>query len=467
MIISSLLISNSLNAQLINCNPDLNDAPWYGGGLSLVDERIQGRVDSVSKFILSNASKETNLDYAVDNSTKIYMPEILYQGNQGICAQVAVVSYMFTYEINRSRNVSASAPENRYHPSFTYNFLNYGKADTVSYFDEGLYILKEMGCMDSATYERPIPNPDYTEWISGYEKYYTAMQNRVSDYETIDILADSGLFYLKHWLNDHNCADSVGGLAVFGLMNFDSIGYGTISQGPQTGKSIMISFSDKDTNTHALTLVGYNDSIRYDYNSDNIIEEWEYGAFKAANSHGITYPPNGYGGYVYVPYHMITDSSFLNGYDAFICNVVDYQPQVTVKAKMSHPNRYHFGNQLGSDTLAGNSTPFYKEALGIISNRKAGTCELTGCNSNNDTLEIAIDFSYLLDTVPDRNLGKLFFRPFTKNSLYDQGMLWYGSMIDNRWGETFELPFSNLPDSMKYLEHWDFSVDYDLLPFVI
>lgn len=100
-----------------------------------------------------------------------------------------------------------------------------------------------------------------------------------------------------------------------------------------------------------------------------------------------------------------------------------------------------------------------------IANDKAGTCLLTGCNNNNDTLEIAVDFSYFLDTVENRNLGKIYFSPQTQNPYQNQGMFWNGSMIDNRWGETFELPLSNIPGSMEYGAEWDFSVDYDLLPF--
>jgi len=158
----------------------------------------------------------------------------------------------------------------------------------------------------------------------------------------------------------------------------------------------------------------------------------------------------------------------LNGVDAYICNAIaDYYPEINIKAKMTHPNRRWFFNQLGSDTLAGKSAPSALNALWPVNGGRSGEFPLTGLTAPDDTLEIAIDFSYFLNHDPSRNLGKIFFRPWTTTPYKDDGILWYGSMFDNRWGEVFELPLSNIPDTMEASPQWKFSVDYDLLPFAI
>jgi len=143
--------ANLISAQLVNCNPDTNSMPWYSGGLKTITQSMQQEIDVIPKFILSPNSSATRLDSMVDNSILPYMPPIIYQGYQGICAQASLVAYMFTFEINRKRNVSASEPGNKYHPNFTYNFLNYGSSDSGSTFHDGLRILKEFGCPDSIT----------------------------------------------------------------------------------------------------------------------------------------------------------------------------------------------------------------------------------------------------------------------------------------------------------------------------
>jgi len=251
-------------------------------------------------------------------------------------------------------------------------------------------------------------------------------------------------------------------------MNFIGISYGIIAQGPEQGKSIMISFSTTDTSAHALTIVGYNDSIRYDYDANDTIEQWEFGAFKVANSHGNSYPPNTGGGYVYVPYFMISDSAFLNGKEAYICHaLVDYIPEITYRAKMTHSYRDHFSGQFGYDSVAGSNEPFKKPEIWPITYLHPGDTTLTGLEAPYDTLEIGLDFTYYYNLFPLSNLGKIYFRPKTYQPYPSEGIIWSGSLVDYRWGEIFELPLNNTPGAMEYGEIWKYSVDYDLLPFTI
>lgn len=458
----------SVNAQ-ININPDPNGDPWVVGGVPETTSEIQSEIDLIPKFTLNPECLTISLPVSVDNSTNSYMRDIFLQKFNS-CSQAASVGYMFTYEINYIRGYSSNHDSSTYHPAFTYNFLNYGSVDSGSNIHHGLRILEEMGCPSIQTYGKHIYQAVPKEWITGYEKYDSALHNRISSYETINMLEDSGLFYIKHWLFDHNSLDTTGGLAVFAVKNMYGCNDVVIDDGPEQGKSIIVSCSHTDSSdAHALTIVGYNDSIRFDIDSSGTYEENEIGAFKIANSWDKLWPLSYDSGYCYILYSLFSDDSiFLNGEDAYICYAMgNYEPEITIKAKMTHPNRRWFFNQLGMDTIAGSDTVSGKNALWPISNGISGELPLSGFVAPDDTLEIGIDFSYFLDNDPEINLGKVYFSPWTNSIYYEESMIWYGSVIDNRWGEYFELPFASIPGNMELGLQWNYSVDYDLLPFII
>jgi hypothetical protein len=469
-------------SQLINCNPDPDDDPWYAGGLPEITPEIHEVINAIPALVLTQASQQTELGYFVDNSQLPFMPPIIYQGSQGICAQAAGIGYMFTYEINRLRNIPSNNDSNLYHASFTYNFLNYGLADTGSWTHDGLLIVKEMGCPDMITYDRTFPNPDWTEWMTGYDKYNKAMKNRIESYETIIINDSTGLITLKHWLYDHGCGADTGGLAVFGVLHMWGLNYGLIQQGPETGKSIIDSVCFTSSNDgHAMTFVGYNDSIRYDFNGDeqftnNIdingdgivdMQDWEWGALKVANSWGtLTWPPNTGGGYVYLPYRFLPDTNLLNGDYAYVCYAIaDYQQDLIIKAGLTHPVRDKLQIWVGFDSTAGHAEPpphvIYREKYSTFST-KTGSLPLLGMN-NFDTLKIALDYYFWeID-----NLGEVFFCPRQLTGLMqNDGMTHSFSLVDYRWNEGFELACDQVPDSILPGMNWLY-IDYDLLPFEI
>jgi len=143
---------------------------------------------------------------------------------------------------------------------------------------------------------------DYRRWMTGYEKYDSAFTNKIDSYFKIIITDSTKLDILKHWLSDHNEGDSIGGLSNFIAM-MTGFGYedAHFEEGPEAGKWLIVRFPYYgDTNSHAFTIVGYNDSVRYDFNDDNMftnnvdlngdhildLHDSEFGAVKVANSWG-------------------------------------------------------------------------------------------------------------------------------------------------------------------------------------
>ena len=119
------------------------------------------------------------------------------------------MGYVFTYEINWKRNLPANIADNLYPTHFTYNFLNNGDPEGTSKVWEGWDIIKENGCPSVATYGGICVNHDPTYWMTGYEKYHSALLNTIDSCEKISFADDPelGLDLLKelklkgYWTN--------------------------------------------------------------------------------------------------------------------------------------------------------------------------------------------------------------------------------------------------------------------------
>ena len=189
LILVLVLIIVSTEAQT-NINPDPNGDPWWAGGaIPLPPEEAA----LIPELTLSPESLLSPLPSAVNNSDYPYFPDILNQDGQS-CIQVAEVSYMFTYEMNRVRGVEAGDwnpqqynMENLYHYLYTYNFLNDGSYQTPTYYKSGYELVKENGCpMYSNYYDIALEGSGkFKYWMTDYNKYASGMENRISDYYNI------------------------------------------------------------------------------------------------------------------------------------------------------------------------------------------------------------------------------------------------------------------------------------------
>ena len=134
--------------------------------------------------------------------------------------------------------------------------------------------------------------------MSGYEKYYHAMQNKVHHNYSMSIGSPEGLQRLKQYLHDHFTGSKHGGLANFQIAS-GGIRFATLpADSYDTGSPIITRFGS--IVGHAMTIVGYDDSVKVDFNGDgkytNDIDingdfevdmsDWEKGALIVVNSWG-------------------------------------------------------------------------------------------------------------------------------------------------------------------------------------
>ena len=294
----------------------------------------------------------------VDNSQKDWFRPIFHQDG-GSCGQASGIGYLFTYEINRIRNLPAHLPQhkhNQYPTHYTWNYLNSGTG-TGSWYYCGWDIIKDSGIPNVANYgglwqfpeESPPCTKRRTVWVNGYEFYSTSLENKVDlEYLSINVSTPEGLQTLKHWLNDHGEGGETGGVANFAaVMPHFPEDYGVIpTESEEAGKKIILAFGH--AGYHAMTIVGYNDNIKYDFNGDGEftnpegnMAEWEVGALKVANSWGGTWPTQSDSGFVYVPYRLLPPGAgSISPNTVHVLKILEeLTPKVTMRVKIQHPRR--------------------------------------------------------------------------------------------------------------------------------
>jgi len=287
----------------------------------------------------------------VDNSQTKYFPPIISQHGWS-CNQANSIGYTLTYELNQLRELDSKEWENQYAPLFPWNFLNSCSASVgVSYFDTW-EVVKAAGC---ATYKDfPVYNQTAT-WMSGYEKYYSVMQNRIIQNFSIPVGTAEGIHLLKNYLFDHADGSPHGGIGNVQIASGGMHIVQTHSSGADAGAPILISFGE--VVGHALSVVGYDDDVSVDINGDGEITndidinydgvvdmgDWEKGALILTNSWGSGWGRNGQ---AYCSYSCLTREGHQGGIWNRSVHVVkavkEYEPVLTMKVIMDHTSRNKF-----------------------------------------------------------------------------------------------------------------------------
>lgn len=365
--------------------------------------------------------KSANLPFSVNNSVYPYFREI-YQQVSGECGQVSGIGYNFTYEMDRFRNLSASEPENQYPPHFTFNFMNGGYGwHGVSYF-HSFEILRKLGCPTVATYGGMAAG-GVSRWMNGYDNYYLAMKNRIREVYQIKVGTPEGLMTLKHWLHNHHDGSAIGGVASFyanAPWNLRTLPEGT----PDAGKHIIVKWEGLPT--HAMTIVGYNDSIRYDYNSDGLytnhldinedgivdMKDWEIGGLLFADGWGwgINFADSGL---CYILYKTLADKVYEGGIWNNAVHVLDVKdletPLLTAKVTLKHDKRGMLRVQCGVSSNQDDDLPEYTIGFPVF-NFQGGSQYMQGGISPeaNKTIEFGLDITPLLSYINQDEITKFF-----------------------------------------------------------
>lgn len=393
---------------------DIFPIRWILFALCFSNYSIHGgsaEIDASGNPQLFHETKQKVLPSQVDNSKKPYLRPVFNQLGES-CGEAAGTGMAFTYEINAARKLSATVPENQYPYCYTYHFLNEGQ-DTNGTNDprNGWRIIRENGipCVaDFGGFMKGYP----TRWVSGYDTYYHGMQNRISDYFEFKANTPQGLTRMKQWLYDHGDGSESGGVLNFGANTFEVYTQELPQGTPQAGKSIVLQWGL--FTGHCLTVVGYDDSVRFDVNDDGKytndlditgdstvdMKDWEIGAVYFVNTWGMSW---GDSGFSYMLYRSLAlteeESGILNDGMVYGIRVFrDYKPKATFKITLTHNQRSGIRIIPGVSPDIQAETPSLRKLYEHQFNHAGGRWPMQGSDADS-AIELGLDVTDLLDSI--------------------------------------------------------------------
>jgi len=416
------------------------------------------------------------LPYMVDNSLTPFLRPAFNQSALE-CGQASGIGMGFTYAMNWTRDLNADSIQNQYPTHFAWNFMNNGANQGVSFFDTWM-VLRDYGTPNIPDWGGTFSYGGPTRWMTGYSNYYHAMHNRLEQVYAIPVRNADELHVLKHWIHDHLDGSAAGGVANYyaSVPSLYTLATGT----PEAGKKVIISYGYAN---HGMTIVGYNDSVRYDYNADgqytnNIditgdgivdLKDCEIGALKMVNTYGGV-PTWGDQGFAYMMYRTLAMPYGSGG----IWNNTVYvqycrentEPLLTMKVTVKHSSRNKLKVTAGvsADTTA--SIPSFIQEYPVFKYQGGNYYMQGGTTEADKTLEFGLDITSLLSKIGQGNPARYFLMVREDDATnVGTGLIVNFSIIDYSGSNAVELSYSqtNVPISENSLTvlSLDKSVAYD------
>ena len=301
-----------------------------------------------SSHKISRGAEANELPVRVNNAETKYFPPVFNQDG-GSCGSASRICYMFTHEINAFRDADAKLLTNRYPSHFVWLLTNghSGKDEFVQFVgvpNAEVY----GGTTYSALFGNQDTSQDHFGWMQGYDKWYSAMWNRMlrpSNFP-LSVQSEEGREAVKRWLYNHNGDTDFHAGGIVGIGVASGGDWKFIPKTPTndnigvTGKYYVNAWGQQVD--HALTVVGYDDRIEFDLDGNGVKGEKdkdEVGAWIVVNSWGDGWCNNGF---IYCPYKYAGPvGKAQGGYWAPEIYKVrkNYRPLRTIKIKMEYTRR--------------------------------------------------------------------------------------------------------------------------------
>ncbi len=332
---AALLALPLMNGMTASAANTAEDVPAFETNIQAMgdDDSITpyfGNLSDNKPMLFSASDKSESLPSSVDLSATPYFPEIGNQMGIGSCYAWSSAYYQYTYEANKLNNIPTTK-DNAYSPAFVYNYRSSTTFSGGTCMDAYNFMM-EHGCLRMGT--MPYQSTNGASYIekSNYDTSLStdtdamidALETRIVGHDAITIPGtgtpitspdDASLNELKGMLAD-------GKIFSVRVQGFEYWRYANRKQYDETtgtasnylnekGRSESVCYRAIAGNSgHALTVVGYDDTVWTDINGNGTPEQGEYGAFKIANSWGTSYRNDGY---TWVAYDALNKVSSVSG----------------------------------------------------------------------------------------------------------------------------------------------------------
>ncbi|HOZ29313.1 MAG TPA: T9SS type A sorting domain-containing protein [Bacteroidales bacterium] len=403
---------------------------------------------SLPDLIMPDSYKSKSIPYKVDHSESPHFRDMFVQSGMS-CGQASSTGICFTYEMNAARDLNADVNSHLYPTGFVYNWDagDWGSSG-VSYYHT-LEVLRLVGTPNQEEYGGTIDAGGNLRWITGYDLYYSAMHNKISHAYKINIANEDGLLILKNWMNDHLTGDEDGGCAIF----YSTVPYpdATLPAGTEdAGKQVITELSA--STSHSMAILGYNDSIRYDYNGDDqytnniditgdgfvTMADWEIGGIKMCNTYSGG-PDWADGGFCYIMYKALATGAFWHDVVHVMTVNPTYEPLLTAKVNLTYSNRKRIKVYAGISTNIADNVPEYVIDFPIL-DFQGGDRPMTGGTAEIDkTIEFGLDLTPLLNFINPEQEAKYFIQVYENDAdSWGSGTLNTFSLINYSSGSPVE-----------------------------
>ena len=228
----------------------------------------------------------TSLPSSVDLSTSPCFPPIGNQGSIGSCTAWASTYYQYSYEVNKLNNVTSTADRVIYSPKWTYNNINSG-VDNGSSYTNAYTLLKNQGAVTLNEFPYSSSGYDLQDlptYDGAIEDMRNALNTRLSFYGTYTI-SGSGTVITSNKDSDLNqVKTALNNGKVLTFQTYNDFNYKKGTGNWSNTKLVYRCYDAPNSGSHAMTIVGYDDSVTCDINGNGTIEAGERGAFKVINS---------------------------------------------------------------------------------------------------------------------------------------------------------------------------------------
>jgi hypothetical protein len=245
---------------------------------------------------------------------------------------------------------------------FCSSIWNNGVGDGNSHMDSW-EVIQKTGCPTSEDFGGFEWGKEYGGWMSGYDKWYNAMHNKVAEIIKIDGGDPGYVDLVKSWLYDHGKGDAVGGALVYtGTGRQIEEGYG--------GRDNPV--TSDDGGGHALAIAGWDDNVGS-------------GAWLMVNnwSDGIRWEL----------YSAAQNGNLITG-----VRVKDHTPVLTFKTTITCDVRNKIKIETGVANSLDASEPEITRGYGSAFNYSGGPNPMGG-DMQKSTIEIGLDLTDLLEHV--------------------------------------------------------------------